>query len=181
MATEEHLETAQDDDYDPFAVFDHAQGAGQVRDPYPVFAELRRQAPIHQGGLWSFFDSENTMASAMAGVLGAATPYFAVTYDAVAQLLLAGGVRVDAFPAPQREGPPLSLVAALPALITEHGQPGRVRDFGALGRHRAPDTFCRSPKEGQGQDQKSGVFESAGFGGSHAPRCARRPGVAMVI
>ena len=61
MATEEHLETAQDDDYDPFAVFDHAQGAGQVRDPYPVFAELRRQAPIHQGGLWSFFDSENTI------------------------------------------------------------------------------------------------------------------------
>ena len=91
MATEEHLETAQDDDYDPFAVFDHAQGAGQVRDPYPKFAELRRQAPIHQGGLWSFFDSENTMASAMAGVLGDATPYFAVTYDAVAQVLRAGG------------------------------------------------------------------------------------------
>ena len=44
MATEEHLETAQDDHYDPFEAFDHAQGVGQVRDPYPKFAELRRQA-----------------------------------------------------------------------------------------------------------------------------------------
>ncbi len=33
-------------DYDPFDDFDRAQGAGAVRDPYPIFHGMRAQAPI---------------------------------------------------------------------------------------------------------------------------------------
>ena len=31
------------DDYDPFEVFDQAMGAGQVRTPYPGYADMRRK------------------------------------------------------------------------------------------------------------------------------------------
>jgi cytochrome P450 len=39
------------EEFDPFEAFDRSHGAGVVRDPYPKFAELRRQSPVHQGGL----------------------------------------------------------------------------------------------------------------------------------
>ena len=39
------------DEFDPFEAFGRTHGAGVVRDPYPRFAELRRQAPVHRGGL----------------------------------------------------------------------------------------------------------------------------------
>jgi cytochrome P450 len=42
---------AEDDSFDPFSAFDRSHGAGKVRDPYPRFAELRRQSPVHRGGL----------------------------------------------------------------------------------------------------------------------------------
>jgi cytochrome P450 len=37
------------DDYDPFETFSRGAGAGTVRDPYPEWAELRKQVPIVQG------------------------------------------------------------------------------------------------------------------------------------
>jgi len=39
------------EEFDPFQAFDRSHGAGVVRDPYPRFAELRRDAPVHRGGL----------------------------------------------------------------------------------------------------------------------------------
>src|ERR1700730_8042263 len=38
-----------DEEYDPFAVFDESTGAGSVRDPYPVFRELRAECPVQTG------------------------------------------------------------------------------------------------------------------------------------
>jgi cytochrome P450 len=38
-----------DEEYDPFAVFDESTGAGSVRDPYPVFHELRAECPVQTG------------------------------------------------------------------------------------------------------------------------------------
>ena len=35
----------QDNEYDPFAEFDLFAGAGAVRDPFPVWDELRGQVP----------------------------------------------------------------------------------------------------------------------------------------
>ncbi|HLI74788.1 MAG TPA: cytochrome P450 [Acidimicrobiales bacterium] len=39
------------EEFDPFEAFGRTHGAGVVRDPYPRFAELRREAPVHRGGL----------------------------------------------------------------------------------------------------------------------------------
>jgi len=38
--------SAPDDSLDPFERFNRAAGAGQVRSPYPLYAELRRLGPI---------------------------------------------------------------------------------------------------------------------------------------
>src|SRR5258706_12080009 len=38
-----------DDEKDPFEVFNHSTGSGLVRNPYPRFAELRAQCPVHEG------------------------------------------------------------------------------------------------------------------------------------
>ena len=91
MTTEEHPPTTEDEEYDPFAEFDAMAGAGQVRDPYPRFAELRREAPIHQGNLWEKFGQGASIESAMAGASSDSTPYFAVGYEAVTQVLRSGG------------------------------------------------------------------------------------------
>src|SRR5580704_2751730 len=50
-----------DEEYDPFAVFDESTGAGSVRDPYPVFRELRAECPVQAGNVterfgWSSID-----------------------------------------------------------------------------------------------------------------------------
>jgi cytochrome P450 len=50
-----------DEEYDPFAVFDESTGAGSVRDPYPVFRELRAACPVQAGNVsqhfgWSSID-----------------------------------------------------------------------------------------------------------------------------
>lgn len=41
------------EDFDPFQAFNRSHGAGKVRSPYPRFAELRAEAPVHRGGLTS--------------------------------------------------------------------------------------------------------------------------------
>jgi cytochrome P450 len=78
-ATNEHR-----DDLDPFAAFDRSQGAGIVRDPYPRFAELRREAPVHPGTLISltgFAPDIPTMG--LYGIDPARPPYVAFSYAAV--------------------------------------------------------------------------------------------------
>lgn len=79
-STEEHL----DGELDPFAAFDRSQGAGVVRDPYPRFAELRRQSPVHPGTLISLTGfTPDIPAMGLYGTDPARTPYVALSYAAV--------------------------------------------------------------------------------------------------
>lgn len=52
-----------DDGYDPFAAFDESTGAGSVRDPYPVFHELRAACPVQTGNYAQHFDRSDPMLS----------------------------------------------------------------------------------------------------------------------
>jgi cytochrome P450 len=86
MATHEQLEATDEEGYDPFEAFDRALGAERIRNPYPKFAELRRQAPIHEGGLWTLFGLEDP-----ASVVYRETPFYsAVSYESVTQILRDG-------------------------------------------------------------------------------------------
>ena len=40
---------------DPFSEMDAAYGAGVVRDPYPTFAKLCREAAVHRGSPHEMF------------------------------------------------------------------------------------------------------------------------------
>jgi cytochrome P450 len=73
----------EDDAYDPFEAFDHALGADRVRNPFPKFAELRREAGVHEGNLWMVFGLHDPAAV----VFTDAKPYSALSYDAVTQIL----------------------------------------------------------------------------------------------
>ena len=77
-----------DDDYDPFAVFDESVGIGQIRDPYPVFHELRAQCPVHAGGFGDHFDTGEVMDPALMGAAG--TPHAVLSFEAVQQVLKDG-------------------------------------------------------------------------------------------
>ena len=92
------LAAAQDDDdYDPFDAFNRAQGAGQVENPYAMFAELRSQAPIAPLDLRAMMSLAGIDAPADGadGANGAdkaegtdlPTVYTAVSYDAVSEVL----------------------------------------------------------------------------------------------
>ena len=78
---------ASEDDRDPFAAFDQSTGSGVVRDPYPTFATLRRECPVHKGPLGERFGLPQT-ESAMLSRSG--EYYTALSYDAVQQVLLDG-------------------------------------------------------------------------------------------
>jgi cytochrome P450 len=81
MTTTETL--VGDDSYDPFEAFDHALGADAIRDPYPRFAELRRQAPVHKGSTWQLFELGDPTS-----VVYQSTPFYSVvSYDSVTQVL----------------------------------------------------------------------------------------------
>lgn len=68
---------------DPFAAFDTAGGIGLVTDVYPRLAELRAQAPVHEGSL-----SDLLGVPALGDDLHPERPnYAAVSYDAVATML----------------------------------------------------------------------------------------------
>ncbi|MCA9513188.1 MAG: cytochrome P450 [Myxococcales bacterium] len=75
---------AQSADYDPFAEFDRAQGAGEVDDAYAIFAARRARGPI--------VEVDPAIAGPMAAVAGAGAPAFleAVTYEAVQEVLRDG-------------------------------------------------------------------------------------------
>jgi cytochrome P450 len=77
-----------DDDYDPFAVFDEMAGIGQIRDPYPVFHELRSQCPVHAGGFGEHFDTGQMMDPALMD--GEGTPHAVLSFEAVQQVLKDG-------------------------------------------------------------------------------------------
>jgi len=87
------VESSQPDaEYDPFEAFNRAMGAGQVRTPYPDFAEMRRRGPIVK------VDFEQMMAQmAQSGTKtnNIVPPdnlqiYAAVSHDAVSQVLRDG-------------------------------------------------------------------------------------------
>jgi len=75
------------DDDDPFQVFNHASGSGLVRDPYPRFAELRAQCPVHQGTAGQLFGVPLIDQAAFSET---GAYYTACSYAAVAQVLLDG-------------------------------------------------------------------------------------------
>ncbi len=70
---------------DPFAEFDAAAGIGAVRDPYPVWAELRAQTPVYAGSL-----AERFGVASVEDALLTETPYTPLTYAAVQQILRDG-------------------------------------------------------------------------------------------
>ena len=73
-----------DEEYDPFGAFDAANGVGQVLDPYPVLHELREECPVHVGPTWPRFGVDQP-AEAM--LIGDATPYTVMPFDAVQHVL----------------------------------------------------------------------------------------------
>ena len=75
------MESRLDDNRDVFEMFEAAHGAGVVVDPYPRWAELRRESPVHEGDLFSIFQ-------AGAPALFGDRPVFTVLgYDAVGEVL----------------------------------------------------------------------------------------------
>ncbi len=78
------FDTDIEGEYDPFGAFDAANGVGQVRDPYPVLRELREECPVHVGPTWPRFGVDRP-AEAM--LIGDATPYTVMPFDAVQHVL----------------------------------------------------------------------------------------------
>ena len=72
-------------EHDPFAAFDAAAGIGAVDDIHPVFHEMRAECPVHEGNFAHRFGFEDVFGDAMAG--GDSTPYAALSFDAVQQVL----------------------------------------------------------------------------------------------
>ena len=72
------------DDYDAFEEFNKAMGSGAVRDPYPSFAELRKQGPIVKIDL-SGMTGGSTMMKNMPKEI-----FVAVTHEAVSHVLRDG-------------------------------------------------------------------------------------------
>lgn len=74
------------EDLDPFERFNRAQGAGSMRTPYPIFAELRKQggiAVVNPAAMMGGGDSESSVEMP--------DLYSAVSYDAVAEVLRDAG------------------------------------------------------------------------------------------
>jgi cytochrome P450 len=81
---EAELGPAEEDD--PFARFDALTGSGVVRDPYPTFAELRRETPVLKGSILERFG----LPSSLAGYVRPGEHYTALSYEAAARVLLDG-------------------------------------------------------------------------------------------
>ncbi len=75
------------DEYDPFAVFDEAMGTGAVTDPYPVFAELRAECPVHAG---RFEDRFGPVAGVDPAFLSEGPQYTPLSFEAVQTVLKDG-------------------------------------------------------------------------------------------
>jgi cytochrome P450 len=73
-------------DYDPFEQFNRAQGMGQVRDPYPLFAQMRRNGPVQKLSLRELMGRRG--GSLPPGV--SPEIHMVLGYDAVSQVLRDG-------------------------------------------------------------------------------------------
>ena len=69
---------------DAFEIFDRGHGAGTIRDPYPRWAELRREAAVHEG------DVDAVVEAGGASIYGDRPVFSVLGYDAVAEVLLDG-------------------------------------------------------------------------------------------
>ena len=78
------------EEYDPFAVFDEAVGGGAVSDPYPVFAELRAECPVHAGVYHDRFGLEEPVDPAFLNE--DVVPYTPLSFEAVQAVLKDGEV-----------------------------------------------------------------------------------------
>lgn len=78
---------AADDEKDPFEVFNHSTGSGVVRNPYPRYAELRAQCPVHEGTAGQLF---GVPVLDQASFSETGRSFMACSYAAVAQVLLDG-------------------------------------------------------------------------------------------
>ena len=77
-----------DEGYDPFVAFDQAQGADEVPDPYPMFAELLAECPVHQGSV-----ADRLGRSSMADLMAGERPIVNVfSYDGVEAVLRDGAL-----------------------------------------------------------------------------------------
>jgi len=71
---------------DPFEKFNRAQGAGQVRDPYPGLAAMRSLAPVHKLDLRALLGNARPLMSGMPDEI-----YTVLNYDGVWEVLRDGG------------------------------------------------------------------------------------------
>jgi cytochrome P450 len=76
-----------DESRDPFAEFDSAAGVGSVRDPFPVWRELRGQCPVHAGAMEDRFGLQPYGEQMIDTDV---VPYHALSFDAVQQVLRDG-------------------------------------------------------------------------------------------
>ena len=67
----------------PSSEFERASGADIVRDPYPVYREMREESPVLIGKQWHRFGMEEMEAL----LVGDSTPYTVLPYDAVQKVL----------------------------------------------------------------------------------------------
>ena len=75
------MESRLDDNRDVFEMFEAAHGAGVVVDPYPRWAELRRERAVHEGDLFSIFQA------GAPSIFGDRPVFTVLGYDAVAEVL----------------------------------------------------------------------------------------------
>lgn len=76
-----------EDDYDPFEAFDRATGSQTVADPYPEFAQLRKQASIQKVDLRRLYGLDSLDAD-----VELPDAYAVLSHDAVARVLKDGEV-----------------------------------------------------------------------------------------
>ena len=84
MTTQGRIAPFDDANYDPFEVFERSVGASKVANPYPEFANLRREGPVHKRDLAELYELEN-----MEG-LDLPDAYTVVTYEGVETVLRDG-------------------------------------------------------------------------------------------
>jgi cytochrome P450 len=77
--------TTEQADLDPFERFNRSNGMGRIENPYPVFVEMRDQAPIQRADLRKMFGLNVPDPPP-----GSPPVYTACTYDAVVEVLRDG-------------------------------------------------------------------------------------------
>ena len=85
MTTQGRIAPYDDATYDPFEAFDRTAGAAKVANPYPDFADLRREGPVHKRDLRELYDLEG-----MDGLGDLPDAYTVVTHEAVEKVLRDG-------------------------------------------------------------------------------------------